>query len=458
MSFFNKYPYLDEHELNLDWLIAKMRSLQIEFDEFKVVNQISFSGAWDITKQYPAWTIVSDNNIGFVSIKPVPAGVLLTNGNYWREVIDYSAQIAGLQSRVVALENTVGDASSGLVKDMNDAQSDITDIKTILKRRFIFQGDSYMMDGTGGFDQWGILVPQYLNLDASQYIQLYNDGAAFSDKGALTNQTWQEQLEATTISDPETITDVVVIGGANERTHTYAEIETALSDYVDYCNTTFPNAKVWIGIPSYSTTNSIILEIEQTIYPCYKKTSIEKGVAFLDGLYNELVFADNFYDYLHPDQDTSEDIARYIANALQGGNTVIKKNEAATITFDAGIAGAGSTNISMNIIQRDDLLVFKSSYAKGVLVFNTTTTIGDAWYKIGDIDKYPVTQDWYDLEVPIVYKDSANNYINDVVDMRFGGTGGTEVYIRTRSGITNATVLYFSKFNDTLPVRLIEAL
>lgn len=106
MSFFNKYPYSDMHELNLDWLIAKMKELNIAFDEFKVINQITFSGAWDITKQYPAWTIVSDNNIGYVSIQPVPAGVLLTDGNYWREVIDYTAQIAGLQQRVVDLENS----------------------------------------------------------------------------------------------------------------------------------------------------------------------------------------------------------------------------------------------------------------------------------------------------------------------------------------------------------------
>lgn len=110
MNWFSKYPYLDEHELNLDWLIAKMRSLEIQFDEFKVVNNITFSGQWDITKQYPAWTIVSDNNIGYVSLKPVPAGVVLTNTDYWIEVIDYTAQIAGLENRVIALENKVKNA------------------------------------------------------------------------------------------------------------------------------------------------------------------------------------------------------------------------------------------------------------------------------------------------------------------------------------------------------------
>lgn len=125
MGFFNKYPYTDFHEQNLDWIIAKMRQLEIEFNEFEVVNKITFSGAWDITKQYPAWTIVSDNNIGYVSIQPVPAGVVLSDGNYWRAVIDYSAQIASLQSRVVNCENDI----INLQGDVTVLQSDVQTIQ-----------------------------------------------------------------------------------------------------------------------------------------------------------------------------------------------------------------------------------------------------------------------------------------------------------------------------------------
>lgn len=139
MGFFEKYPNTDFHELNLDWLLHKMKELEIEFDEFKVVNNITFSGQWDITKQYPAWTIVSDNNIGYVSQKPVPAGVVLTNTDYWVEVIDYTAQIAGLQNRVVAIENDISNnidpAITTLQNDIVNLQNEITNW-TMFKRIF----------------------------------------------------------------------------------------------------------------------------------------------------------------------------------------------------------------------------------------------------------------------------------------------------------------------------------
>lgn len=104
MAFINKYPYTDQHELNLDWVISKIMQLTHDMDDFKVVNQISFNGTWDITKQYPAWAFVDNGGDGYLSIKPVPAGVELTNEIYWRLVANYSAIYADFQDRIITLE------------------------------------------------------------------------------------------------------------------------------------------------------------------------------------------------------------------------------------------------------------------------------------------------------------------------------------------------------------------
>lgn len=105
--FFDFYPQTNMQEFNLDWIIRMIKKLHGEMNEFTALNKITFDGEWDITKQYPAWCIVNTNGgqQGYISIRPVPAGVVITNTDYWASVVDYTATIADLQNRVAALES-----------------------------------------------------------------------------------------------------------------------------------------------------------------------------------------------------------------------------------------------------------------------------------------------------------------------------------------------------------------
>ena len=140
MGFINKYPYTDFHELNLDWVIAEIRKLHTEWSDFKILNQIRFDGQWDITKQYPAWTLVNDNNMGYISKKPVPAGIDLENTEYWGLVADYSALLADMQNRIISLENRA-----------TDIEEDVEDLSIKgVNRHVILIGDSYADPNRGG--------------------------------------------------------------------------------------------------------------------------------------------------------------------------------------------------------------------------------------------------------------------------------------------------------------------
>ena len=111
---FNKYPYTDFHELNLDWIIYQIKKIHAEWTEYQVLNHITFRGIWDISEQYPAWSIVTDNNVGFVSIKPVPAGIEITNADYWIKICDYSQVIEDFNDRIANLESVITLGNSNL--------------------------------------------------------------------------------------------------------------------------------------------------------------------------------------------------------------------------------------------------------------------------------------------------------------------------------------------------------
>lgn len=90
MFFSNKYPYTSFHELNLDWILAQIKQLEIELNNFVGINTIKYADPiqWDITRQYEANTIVIEPNTGtaYISTHAVPSGVAITNTDYWTVV------------------------------------------------------------------------------------------------------------------------------------------------------------------------------------------------------------------------------------------------------------------------------------------------------------------------------------------------------------------------------------
>lgn len=101
MGFINKYPYTDFHELNLDWILSTIKNVEKEVDDFTVFNSITWSGDWDASKSYVKWSIAQDfDGNGYISIKPVPKNVPLTNNNYWRLIAKYSDLYGAFNARI----------------------------------------------------------------------------------------------------------------------------------------------------------------------------------------------------------------------------------------------------------------------------------------------------------------------------------------------------------------------
>lgn len=81
------------YQYNLGWLIEELLSFKQDLATAIDLKTIKYADPiqWDITTQYPANTVVVDPKSGtaYMSKVPVPAGVELTNTNYWVVVFNY---------------------------------------------------------------------------------------------------------------------------------------------------------------------------------------------------------------------------------------------------------------------------------------------------------------------------------------------------------------------------------
>ena len=107
MGIFEQFPYTNFHDLNLDWILRAIQSMDKKLDEFVASNVLSYADPiqWDIETQYAKNTVVVDPKTGtaYMSINPVPVGQLLTNKYYWQPIFNYDEIVNTLKKQIAAL-------------------------------------------------------------------------------------------------------------------------------------------------------------------------------------------------------------------------------------------------------------------------------------------------------------------------------------------------------------------
>lgn len=104
MAFF-EFPHTRTYDSDLGWIIYTIRKL---LDKMENISEITFADpiGWNITSQYPQNQIVKDPQSGilYLSKQPVPAGVALTNQDYWLEIGNFSYEISYLKDAISAID------------------------------------------------------------------------------------------------------------------------------------------------------------------------------------------------------------------------------------------------------------------------------------------------------------------------------------------------------------------
>ncbi len=279
-----------------------------------------FMGTFDATQSYEALCVV-DNGLGtsYISKIPTPAGTPLTNTTYWAVYGSSSGAIINLQNQIDNIENV---EIPGINADIQTLTSRLNSAHTLSEKKYVFVGDSYAASyDTLGCSWLRDFVNNY-DIPATNYYD-----ATYSGTGFTTTRTFKNNIEniINTITDPDDITDVVVLGGINDVLYgTISDIGSAITDFCTYCRTQFPNAAISIGFVG----NIINAHTEDmfnaiNIFIDYSKIN---SVNYLHNI--EFVLRNKRYMNLthlvgglafHPNQYGTLTIARHLAECLLSG-------------------------------------------------------------------------------------------------------------------------------------------
>lgn len=118
-----KVPYTNFHNLNQDWIVHKMMEFEEYMEHIVQISVIKYADPiqWRITGQYEQSTVVIDaeTGIAYISVQPVPAGIAITNTNYWTPVFDLQ-QILGDIDQQIRDETTAREAADQTLQDNID--------------------------------------------------------------------------------------------------------------------------------------------------------------------------------------------------------------------------------------------------------------------------------------------------------------------------------------------------
>lgn len=116
MAYFN-FPHTRTYDTDLGWIIAELNRVKELLNQYLENAVITFADpiTWNITEQYTALTMVIDNDgTAYLSKQPVPAGIDITNTDYWLPVFNYDDNIKELRSNIATLSSSVGVIPSSL--------------------------------------------------------------------------------------------------------------------------------------------------------------------------------------------------------------------------------------------------------------------------------------------------------------------------------------------------------
>lgn len=160
--------------------------------------------------------------------------------------------------------------------------------------RTVLIGDSYGYDREG-LTGWMNRLQIKLGLSNENCIKCPAWAGGFVAKENTTS--YLQALQNANISNKNTVKNIVVVGGDNDRWATDSQISTAMTEFISYVNNNFPNAIIFIGMFMYCADSNRFLDCMDRILPVYSNLMNYNKCVYL----NDIQYAVRKLSFLGPD-------------------------------------------------------------------------------------------------------------------------------------------------------------
>lgn len=372
-----------------------------------------FDGEWNSTKKYEPLVVVMYQGNSYTSRTWVPAGVLPTNDAYWALSGNYNAQI---QEYLETLQKYIDIVSKMSINNV------------------IIIGDSY---ANGTTDTSGIYTTSFALL-----LKKYLPNVTFyqSSKGGTGFSTEPDDFLSlltniqTSIPDPDSINMILVCGGCNDIYSTVSNIEKGISNFVNYANNTYKNARISIGCIGHYTDQRQA-NLIKIVLPAYQ-TAAGYGAEFIPD--SEYLCASPWYignDFTHPNQQGQNSIAFGLYNFIKNGSSYIQVGERFSNVVDNDnftwsnqvirvIATNTGRNIRWSLYNATTNTMVCSFVPKTNIVFNQYYNIGSHTLFSNQTNGSLIAFSYAPCAVNIVLKNTAQIQVPGIISFSNG-----EVYM-----------------------------
>lgn len=366
---------------------------------------------WQQGVAYDPLTIVTLNGNSFTSKKAVPANIGQPNLNpeYWASTGIYNAQIdeyreetaAALQTAQAAgtaaanaqtSANNAQSAADAAQSSADDAQDNVDALEQLTNyynKYFMLIGDSY----ANRDNSWEERFKDAMGLtEGTNCFSSRVSGTGFTPAGAL---SWLNIItgmaSGMSAEVKGKITDILVIGGANDRTADESTIVSAINDFYTYAHTQFPNAKIYLGMVGWSGLCDQMSNMLKALR-AYKHACESGKCIYLNGVEYALHNLAYLEDDYHPNADGRQALARAIISAWKEGradisgvsNIVVYPDSVFNDTVFDMTGGGNSNRIWSGIDGESSWIKFERISA----AVSSNAAAPATWYTLADLTGY----------------------------------------------------------------------